>query len=66
MADQRFMLGTDDKVAGAFDGWRTTVKIAGDAPREKLQELVGWADAHSPVGCQVRDPAACSLQVEVL
>jgi len=42
------------------------VKIAGDAPREKLQELVGWADAHSPVGCQVRNPAACSLQVEVL
>lgn len=65
-ADQRFMLGSDPSVCGAFNGWRTAVKIAGDAPREKLQELVAWADAHSPVGCQVRDPAACSLQVEVL
>ena len=65
-SDQRFMLGTDDKVAGAFNGWRTAVKIAGDAPRGKLQEIVAWADAHSPVGCAVRAPAACSLQVDVL
>ena len=65
-ADQRFLLGTDANITGGFAGWRTTVKIAGNAPREKLQELVGWADAHSPVGCAVREPADCSLQVEVL
>jgi uncharacterized OsmC-like protein len=54
-ADQRFMLGTD-----------ASVKIAGDAPRETLQDIVAWADAHSPVGCAVRAPSACSLQVDVL
>jgi uncharacterized OsmC-like protein len=65
-ADQRFMLGTDSSVCAAFAGWRMAVRIAGDAPREKLQELVTWADAHSPVGCAVRAPADCSLHVEVL
>ena len=65
-ADQRFLLGTDASVSSAFAGWRTSVKIAGDAPRETLQDIVAWADAHSPVGCAVRAPSACSLQVEVL
>lgn len=65
-ADQRFLLGTDDSVTAAFAGWRTSVRIAGDAPREELDELVRWADRHSPVGCAVRAPAACALQVEVL
>jgi hypothetical protein len=26
---------------------------------------VQWADAHSPVGCTLRDAAACSLDVEM-
>lgn len=65
-ADQRLMLGTDESVKAAFAGWRTSVRIAGDAPREKLDALVRWADEHSPVGCAVRAPAACPLQVEVL
>jgi hypothetical protein len=27
---------------------------------------VEWADAHSPVGCTVRNAAACSLDIEVI
>jgi uncharacterized OsmC-like protein len=65
-SDQRFMLGLDPSVAAGFTGWRTSVKIAGDAPADQLKELVAWADSHSPVGCALRDPAACSLQVEVV
>ena len=42
------------------------VAISGDAPEQKLRQLVAWADAHSPVGCTVREPGACALEVQVV
>jgi uncharacterized OsmC-like protein len=30
------------------------------------RKLVEWADAHSPVGCTVRQPPECSLDMEVV
>jgi hypothetical protein len=42
------------------------VRIRGNADPQKLREIVAWAEAHSPVGCTVRDSPACSLQVEVV
>lgn len=65
-SDLRGILGLDARISAAHGVVRTTVKIAGDAPAEALRELVAWADAHSPVGCTVRESAACALEVEVL
>jgi len=42
------------------------VKIgAHGASAGQLKEIVEWADAHSPVGCTVRNPPPISLEVEV-
>jgi uncharacterized OsmC-like protein len=63
-SDTRGMLGMDDTISAGLAGIRTRVKIAGDAPRETLRDIVTWADAHSPVGCTVRQTVGCSLEVE--
>jgi len=65
-SDQRGMLGLDDKVSAGLGGFRMKVKIAGDAPAAKLKELVEWSEAHSPVGCTVRNAPSSSLEVEVV
>lgn len=65
-SDSRGILALDDKVSAALGSVRTKVKVRGDADAATLRELVAWAEAHSPVGCTVRQPAACSLEVEVL
>jgi uncharacterized OsmC-like protein len=66
-SDTRGLLGTDDSVsAGLFD-LRTHVKIgANDAAADQLQEIVRWADAHSPVGCTLRQSPTNALEIEVL
>jgi len=42
------------------------VKIRGNADPQTLREIVEWAEAHSPVGCTVRNGPACSLDVQVV
>ena len=66
-SDTRGLLGTDDSVsAGLFD-LRTHVKIgAKDATADQLQEIVQWADAHSPVGCTIRRSPTNAVEIEVL
>jgi uncharacterized OsmC-like protein len=63
-SDTRGMLGMDDTISAGLAGMRTRVKIAGNAPHETLRDIVTWADAHSPVGCTVRQTIGCSLEVE--
>lgn len=63
-SDTRGMLGMDESVSAGIAAIRTRVKIAGDATQETLRDIVTWAEAHSPVGCTVRQPAGCSLEVE--
>jgi uncharacterized OsmC-like protein len=65
-ADHRGLLGLDESVSAGQSALRTKVRIAGKADAQKLRELVAWADAHSPVGCTVKDSPPCSLDVEVL
>jgi uncharacterized OsmC-like protein len=45
---------------------RINVRIAGDAPSQTLREIAEWADAHSPVGCTVRNAPAVALEVQTL
>jgi uncharacterized OsmC-like protein len=65
-SDARGILGLDDKVSAGLNPMRTRVRIGGDADEQTLRELVEWADAHSPVGCTVRQQPACSLDIEVI
>jgi len=64
-SDTRGLLGIG-KVSAALGAVRTRVKICGDAPPEVLRELAQWGDAHSPVGCTLRQLSECSLDVEVV
>lgn len=65
-SDQRGLLGLDDSVSAGLGAWRTKVKIAGSADAQALRELVAWAEAHSPVGCTIKQAAACSLDIDVV
>jgi uncharacterized OsmC-like protein len=63
-SDARGLLGMGN-VSAALGNVRTKVKIRGDASPEALGELAQWGDAHSPVGCTLRQMLDCSLDVEV-
>ena len=47
--DLHGFLGMDPKVRNGFQQVRVTFKVKGDAPQEKLQELVELAQKRSPV-----------------
>src|SRR5262245_53787712 len=64
-SDHRGILGLDPKISAGQHLVRMKVKIQGNAPAQTLRELVAWADAHSPVGCTLRDGPQCSLEIEV-
>ena len=54
--DNRGILGLDDHISAGMSSLRTNVQIAADnANPEQLEELVQWAEKHSPVGCTVRE-----------
>ena len=65
-SDLRGILGLDDKVGAGQRAVRTTVKIRGSADPQTLREIAAWGEAHSPVGCTVRNTPACSLEIEVV
>jgi uncharacterized OsmC-like protein len=64
-SDARGLLGLGD-VTAALGSVKTRVKIRGDATPEALRDLAAWGEAHSPVGCTLRQSADCSLDVEVV
>ncbi len=64
--DNRGILGMDEKVSAGHAALRTTVKIAADnATAQELEDLVRFAEAHSPVGCTVQDAPPNSLEIEI-
>lgn len=65
-SDNRGILGLDDGISAGVDALRMKVKIAGDAEAQALRDIVAWADAHSPVGCTIRDAPACALEIEAV
>jgi uncharacterized OsmC-like protein len=65
--DNRGILGMDESVSAGHGALRTNVKIASDnASPEQLQDLVRFAEAHSPVGCTVRDAPPNALRIDVV
>jgi uncharacterized OsmC-like protein len=64
--DHRGILGLDDRISAGMSPLRTTVRIAADnAGPGQLEELVHWADRHSPVGCTVRNAPANILAIQI-
>lgn len=64
-SDSRGLLGLGD-VSAALGAVRTKVRIRGNATPEALRDLAAWGEAHSPVGCTLRQSADCSLDVEIV
>src|SRR5688572_25174296 len=65
--DNRGILGMDETVSAGHGTLRTNVKIASDnASPEQLQDLVRFSEAHSPVGCTVRDAPPNALRIDVV
>lgn len=64
-SDTRGLLGLDESVSAGLGPIRTRVRIAGEADERTLRELVAWGEAHSPVGCTIREAGACALEIEV-
>jgi Predicted redox protein, regulator of disulfide bond formation len=66
-SDLRGILGLDESVSAGHGPVRIKVRIgAPTAAPDVLQEIVTWADRHSPVTCTVRQAPACSLEIEVV
>ncbi|HTN26329.1 MAG TPA: OsmC family protein [Burkholderiales bacterium] len=65
-SDLRGILGLDENVGAGQHAVRTTVRIRGSADAQTLREIASWGEAHSPVGCTVRNSPACSLDIEVI
>ena len=66
-SDNRGLLGLDEKVSAGLSALRTQVWIgAKNATAEQLQEIVRWADRHSPVACTLREAPASSLDIEIV
>jgi uncharacterized OsmC-like protein len=66
-SDDRGLLGVEgsDALPGPAS-MRVRVRIAADGvPPEQLRQLVGWAEAHSPVGDAVRRAVPSTIEVEV-
>ena len=66
-SDNRGILGLDAEVPACFTQLTTRVRIGShEASADTLEELVRWADAHSPVGCTVCRTSEYTLAVEVV
>lgn len=64
-SDDRGLLGIDDNISAGPLAMRTRVRIgADDESPERLQEIVDWADAHSPVGDAVRLAIPSRMEVK--
>ena len=66
-ADQRGILGLDDKISAGFATITIHVKIgANNLSPEQLRELADWGDRHSPVGCTARNSPRYALEIEIV
>lgn len=66
-SDNRGILGLDESVSAGLRAVRMKVKIgaATESP-DALRGIVAWADAHSPVGCTMRQAPEYVVEIEIL
>ena len=66
-SDNRGLLGLDENVSAGLLSLRTKVKIGAEgATPAQLREIVAWSEAHSPVGCTIRNAPGATTDVEVV
>jgi uncharacterized OsmC-like protein len=66
-SDLRGILGLDGDISAGHGPVRMKVKIGAPAESsDALRAIVAWADAHSPVGCTIRQAPAYALEIEVV
>jgi uncharacterized OsmC-like protein len=63
-SDDRGIMGMDDTVPAGPIWVRVHVRIVSDAPKEKLMEIIQWAEKHSPVGDAVCRSIPVSMDIE--
>ena len=61
--DLQGFLNLSDDVRSGYSDIRVTCHIEADAPREKLEELCKFAQAHSPVFDIVSNPVNVSVEM---
>jgi uncharacterized OsmC-like protein len=65
VSDNRGMLGLGENIPPGPESIRIRVAIAADGvSRDQLQEIVHWAEAHSPVGDALRRAIRCSMEID--
>lgn len=64
--DLRGILGLSDAVRNGFDGVSVTFAIKGDAPEEKLREIVEQSKARSAVFDVMTNPTPVSIAVQAV
>lgn len=63
--DTRGILGLD-RVSAGYSALRTDIEIAAEnASAQQLRDLVHWSEAHSPVGCTVRDAPPNTMRIVI-
>jgi uncharacterized OsmC-like protein len=64
-SDTRGLLGIDE-VSAAYSALRTDIEIAAEnAHPQQLRDLVRWSEAHSPVGCTVREAPPNNVRIVI-
>ena len=61
--DMRGLLGAGDGIDPGPASARLRVRLAAEADQQQLEELVEWADSHSPVGDCVRRAVPIELEI---
>jgi uncharacterized OsmC-like protein len=64
--DARGMFAVDDSVSPGWSGVRCTVHIASPADEHKVRELVEFADRHSPLLADFRDPVLITRELRIV
>lgn len=65
--DSRGMLGVDDSLPAGPLGVRVYYRLGADGvSEERLEELVEWAEAHSPVGDVFRRAMDYEVNLEII
>ena len=64
-SDARGILGMDPSISAGLGAIRARVRIQADASADALRALVAWADAHSPVGCTLKNSPKYVVDVEI-
>jgi len=64
VSDDRGLLGLADAPAGPTESWARIEVTAKEVSPEKLQEIIKWAEAHSPVTDALTRPVPHKLEIE--